>query len=353
MASILANNPTMKRCIISRLARVLGCGAAFVLTAAGQSDPLNLAVASKTAYEDRLKQVKTLHDGQRAVIFEKYIGAVERLKAGFQSQGDLPNALLAEEDIKAAKALLTTDKVFPGVERLRPILLTELGKIQAAENEGFALAAREHVARLEQAKIELTKAGKLQEALAVEREIKDLIQAATPAVAAPAAVTSGTPAPAVPARPALGAREPSARGLEIQRYGQQAAQADESGYTGYVFYKDFVNPIGKPRVIRTLEDWKKEEMENVTITGFIKIEAAGTYQFRTNSDYDRNELIIDDKIVCKFRDGEKAGATVELRAGLLPIVWAAYSKSTVDGTVEWIVPGETAWKPIPSGLFFH
>lgn len=52
--------------------------------------------------------------------------------------------------------------------------------------------------------------------------------------------------------------------------------------------------------------------------------------------------------------GEKAGAKIDLKAGLTSIVCVAFAHATRDVTVEWIVPGgKNEWKPIPPSLLVH
>lgn len=160
-----------------------------------------LAVA-KQAYEEAVKQGKSGFDVQRASLFAKYTGAVEKLKVEFQNRGDLPNALLAEEELMAAKSLLTSDKAFPGVERLRPILLGELAKINGAADEHFQKTTEAYMKQLEEGKVALTKEGALRGASAVEEELKRLREQ----------LSSSGEMEKPPAKPALGAKDPTARG---------------------------------------------------------------------------------------------------------------------------------------------
>lgn len=321
-------------------------------TAKAPDASFDRAVAAGTTYDAAIKQMKAGFDLQRAALFEKYIGAVERLKQGFQGQGDLINALAADEELKAAKSLQITGKNFPGIERLRPILQAELDKIAATEAVQMQEPLRAYIQALENHKVALTQAGKLQEAVAVDDELKKLQPTGTDAITTAKLPGTGT-VPAETPRPALGARDPSARGLEVQRYGLQPAQNDGSNYTGYVHFSEMTEALGKPRTIKDFGEFQKAVEENAVITGFIKVEKPGAYQFRTNSDFDRNELIIGGQIVCKFRDGAKRAATVELKAGFTPIVCTAYAWATKHLEIDWIVPGETDWKPIPSSQLFH
>jgi hypothetical protein len=93
--------------------------------------------------------------------------------------------------------------------------------------------------------------------------------------------------------------------------------------------------------------------ENAVVAGLLRIDIPGTYQFRTNSGYDRNELLVDGKVVCKFRDGENKTGVVELRPGLLPIVSVGYAHSTSEVHVQWKPPGAAEFSDLPSSLFSH
>jgi hypothetical protein len=142
-------------------------------------------------------------------------------------------------------------------------------------------------------------------------------------------------------------------GLTFLRYGTHPSQVTANNYTGYVPYTELGKPLKAPRTVSGISKWEKAIDENAVVMGYIKIEKAGTYAFRTDSGYDRNELIIDGKIVCKFGDGANKGQTVELREGLLPIVSAAYLKSTTEVRVQWIPPGQKDWSDIPNKLLSH
>jgi hypothetical protein len=142
-------------------------------------------------------------------------------------------------------------------------------------------------------------------------------------------------------------------GLTLLRYGRHASQATSDKGTGYVPYTDLGKPLKAARTIYSISKWEKPIEENAVLKGYIKIEKAGTYNFRTDSDWDRNELIIDGKIVCKFRDGANKGQSVDLRAGLLPIVSVGYADITKQTRVQWMPPGKTDWADIPNNLLFR
>jgi len=142
-------------------------------------------------------------------------------------------------------------------------------------------------------------------------------------------------------------------GLTFIQYPVQQSQITSHNYNGYVPYEELLKqkPLRAPKTIYAISSWEKSIDVNALVMGYIKIDKAGTYSFMTDSGYDRNELIINGKIVCPFRDGEKRGQTVELPQGLLPIVSVAYIKSTTEVRIQWMPPGEKLWKDIPKGLF--
>jgi hypothetical protein len=146
-------------------------------------------------------------------------------------------------------------------------------------------------------------------------------------------------------------------GLTLLRYGPHASQANATNSTGYVHYNEFGTPLKAPRTVTSISKWTKEnDEENAVLSGYIKIEMAGTYGFRTNSDWDRNELIVNGKIVCPFRDGSNIAQSIELPAGLIPIVSVSYSKTTRNSKevlVQWLPPGQKTWTDIPNNLLSH
>jgi hypothetical protein len=89
------------------------------------------------------------------------------------------------------------------------------------------------------------------------------------------------------------------------------------------------------------------------VSGFIKIDQPGVYEFRTDSDWDRNELIINGQIVCKFRDGSNKAQNIELSAGLIPVTSIGYATETAETRIQWRPPGQADWSDIPNELLSH
>ncbi len=182
--------------------------------------------------------------------------------------------------------------------------------------------------------------GDLNEANAINGELKALSAAAV-------AVAAGTQAP-------IGspARRPTA-GLLLTRYPMHPSQTGGNRYEGYVPHTDLGKPLAASRTVRTMSGWSKVADENAVVAGLIRIDQPGRYEFRTDSGYDRNELLIDGKVVCKFRDGSNKASSVELRAGLLPIISVGYAHSTTEVRVQWKPPGAIEFSDIPSKILFH
>lgn len=144
-----------------------------------------------------------------------------------------------------------------------------------------------------------------------------------------------------------------AQGLLLKRYPMHATQETGNRYAGYVPYAELGNPIGAPKAGQSLSKWSKDVNENAVVSGFMRIDAPGSYEFRTDSGYDRNELIVDGKVVCKFRDGSNKPGSIELHAGLIPVVSVGYAHSTTEVRVEWKPPGQEKFSEIPFGVLSH
>lgn len=208
-----------------------------------------------------------------------------------------------------------------------------------------AAAQRQYGVELQSALKAAMSAGNLDDANAIDSELKAL--SATARLPAVAAIASTPP----PLGVATAGR--SATGLTLTRYPMHPSQTDGNKSKGYVPYTELGKPLAAPRTIRSVSSWSKEIQENAVVAGLLRIDQPGTYEFRSTSDWDRNELIIDGKIVCKFRDGEKKTNLVELRAGVVPIVSVAYAHATKDVQVQWKPPGAAEFSDIPSNLFSH
>ncbi|MEM9283455.1 MAG: hypothetical protein AAGA96_16650 [Verrucomicrobiota bacterium] len=145
-----------------------------------------------------------------------------------------------------------------------------------------------------------------------------------------------------------------APGLVVEEFPRHTVQ--ESTDKLYLALEEFGDPIGKPYRIESLQGWKHGTDRNAIASGWLKISKSGLYEFRTDSYYDRSELIIDGDIICPFRDGSETVQKANLEKGLRNIECIGFVASrgeTIGVTVEWRPPGQREFGPIPTKLLFH
>lgn len=143
-------------------------------------------------------------------------------------------------------------------------------------------------------------------------------------------------------------------GLLVREFPRHKKQTDRDNV--FVEPKEFGEPVGKPFVIHSLSGWKHETDRNAIASGYITISQKGEYRFRTNSYYDRNQLWIDDRIVCHFMDGGSRVKTVQLNSGRFPIRSVGFVEGrggTQGIEVEWQPPGQKEFSPIPAEKLSH
>lgn len=127
------------------------------------------------AFEVQVVELGKKTDERRAVLFGQYATAIESRQKAFQEAGDLENALKARDEATVARVEGRTGlDVFPAIQGLRETLRRELGKIGEEESLSRAALAAEYVKALAARQTELTKAGKLEEALAIKQRIDTL-----------------------------------------------------------------------------------------------------------------------------------------------------------------------------------
>lgn len=202
---------------------------------------------------------------------------------------------------------------------------------------------RQYSAGLDQALKAVMVAGEIEEANAINAELKNLATGG----ASSANFAAATP---VPLSSTMAGR--MTPGLLLARFPKHPSQTEDLR-TGYVPYASLGSPVGPPETIGELSTWRKNANENAAVTGFIRIERAGTYEFRTKSDWDRNELMINGKIVCPFRDGENTPGVAKLQQGFAPIICIGYYKATVETRVQWKPPQAKEFVDIPASLLMH
>ncbi|MES2507040.1 MAG: hypothetical protein V4599_10065 [Verrucomicrobiota bacterium] len=146
-----------------------------------------------------------------------------------------------------------------------------------------------------------------------------------------------------------------APGLLIQEYPRHAAQANDQTQF-HLAPEDFGPPIGQPEIAKSLYPWKWNTERNAIASGFLEIAQDGDYAFSSRSFYDRNLLLINDRIVCSFRDGDSAVTTLPLKKGRVKFtsVGMVESRGGNEGIhIQWKPPGQAEMSPIPPDLLSH
>lgn len=140
-------------------------------------------------------------------------------------------------------------------------------------------------------------------------------------------------------------------GLVLREYPRHREQ--KNGEAAYLDLEKFGKPIGEPRLVESLDPVEWEAERNMLAKGLLKIEKDGDYEFRTNSFYDRNELLLDGEIVCAYRDGDDEIVTVPLKKGFVEIIFLGFVESRGAAVVKWRPPGALELAPVPLSLLFN
>lgn len=168
-------------------------------------------------------------------------------------------------------------------------------------------------------------------------------------------IASPAATPAAKTNPFLERKSGSSKpGLRVVEHPRHSSQGDEENL--YVPLEQLGQPVGRSYTVKSVHPWKWNGERNAVASGFLKIDADGEYSFTSTSFYDRNMLMVDGKIVCKFRDGEETVATILLKRGLVPIVSVGYvgGRGTTEGIkLKWKPPGQIELREIPSKVLSH
>lgn len=143
-------------------------------------------------------------------------------------------------------------------------------------------------------------------------------------------------------------------GLVVTEYPRHASQADDKN--SFALPLDQLGePVGRKFIVESLSPWKWETERNAVARGVLEIEADGDYRFTTSSFYDRNLLMIDDKIVCAVGDGDQTVATIPLKKGSVSIVSAGFvgGRGASGIQVRWQPPGQRELSVIPPQRLKH
>lgn len=280
------------------------------------------AVAAQSTYTAAMKAARL-----------KYSAELEQAVKAALTAGDLDDA----NSITAMREKITADSV-PATAG--PFKTSQANEARAHYETAVTTAQRQYGRDLQPALKQAMTAANLAESNEINAELKTLV----------ALLATTTPAIAPPP---IGQSTQKARGLEIVRYRRHPSQSSGDGYNGYVSIADLGKPIGAPHTIKSLSSWTKNVDENAVVSGFIKIEKSGVYEFRTDSGFDRNELVINGQIVCKFRDGVNKAGSIELSAGLIPVTSIGFATHTAETRIQWKPPGQPDWSAIPNELLSH
>jgi len=134
-------------------------------------------------------------------------------------------------------------------------------------------------------------------------------------------------------------------GLTVTEYPRHEDQVDEA--TLFLEPAKLVDPVGKQKITKSLDPWTWTAERNAIARGQLIIPRDGDYTFFADSFYDRNLLMIDGKVVCGFRDGAHATATIPLKKGTAEICVVGYVGSRGSAKVLWRPPGQKELRPIP------
>lgn len=148
----------------------------------------------KFEHEVLREDVRNRAETERADLYRKYAGAIDRLAGEFQRKGDLDSVLLLQKEAELARGSAShgSDES-PILVEVRETLESALQKIADQEQEEYGKLDRKLIATLKPLQVEWTKAGEIDEALLVKEWIEQLT-ANTP----PPASTPSTPASSQP-----------------------------------------------------------------------------------------------------------------------------------------------------------
>lgn len=147
---------------------------------------------------------------------------------------------------------------------------------------------------------------------------------------------------------------PLVPGLVVTEYPRHASQADDK--KSFALPLDQLgDPVGQKFIVESISPWKWETERNAVARGVLEIQEDGDYRFTTSSFYDRNLLMIDDKVVCAFGDGDQTVTTIPLKKGSVSIISAGFvgGRGASGIQVRWQPPGQRELSAIPPQLLKH
>ncbi len=147
---------------------------------------------------------------------------------------------------------------------------------------------------------------------------------------------------------------PLVPGLVVTEYPRHELQSNDK-HSFIVPVEKLGEPVGEKFIVESLAPWKWESERNAVARGLLEIAVDGDYRFTTRSFYDRNLLMIDDKVVCAFGDGDETVATISLKKGRVSILSAGFvgGRGSAGIQVRWQPPGQKELSAIPPHLLKH
>ncbi|MEM1295838.1 MAG: hypothetical protein AAGH89_10770 [Verrucomicrobiota bacterium] len=134
---------------------------------------------------------------QEKLLYEQYAAAVDRMKTDFESKGQTENAAAAASEAELARTKQQSGETdFPGIAAARGKLGAALVKIESGKVPLMIPIRNQYVARLDELRSALVKAGDSDGASAVTEEMKRL-----------ASTRLESPKPVAPAAPKIAMRE--------------------------------------------------------------------------------------------------------------------------------------------------
>src|SRR5436190_18007891 len=116
-----------------------------------------------------IRQLQATAASQKADLFDKYANALAALLKQFTTKGDLESALIVKSEIESARMKRTVGTgALPALDSYRATLSKSLEGIEANTAASQSQVDAGYVRSLNQMKVDFTKAGNLDEAVAVD-----------------------------------------------------------------------------------------------------------------------------------------------------------------------------------------
>ena len=212
------------------------------------------AVVSSNEIEDKLSELQAQFEelrsdlaGEQETFQKRYVSELEKLEAEAKTAGNLKLVLAIREEVEdfPTRKVPPTPSEFPGLARLQKIYTDETARILNNQKEKTANLFRSYLKQLNDLQTELTKAGKIDDAVKVLAEIENL-KKAWPSVS----IAPPTPKnPRNPTQPRL--YQP---GLVVAEYPRLETQ---KGSEGFVSYQELIklDPRPEKRHTKSLKAW--------------------------------------------------------------------------------------------------